>query len=260
MTLQDSADAWHESAMSVVALLRTLPADAWSKPTDCPRWTVHDVAAHLAAIETELLDATAEADDAIDTVTDEFTQRGVDARTEMPPGELITELEEAVKTRRAQLTDLDVDPTAIPDRTPGGIGWSWQRLLSNRVVDMWTHEQDIREAVDIPGGTETAAAAHTVSVFRAALPYVLGKIVAPPPGTSVRWTVPGHGGFDLTALIGDDGRAREADVPEPTAHITLSQRAFTRLAAGRRTWEQLDVSVDGDEALAHTVLTKMPVV
>lgn len=261
MTLQDSVDAWYESATRVVALLRTLPPDAWAKPTDCPRWTVHGVTAHLAAIEVELVDGKGTTPrEAIDSVTDDFTQVGVEARAELPPGELISELESAVERRRKQLADLDVDPDAIPERTPGGIAWSWRRLLSNRVIDMWTHEQDIREAVDVPGGTDGNAAAHTVAVFRTSLPYVLGKRVSPPTGTAVRWVVSGHGGFDTVVRVDDDGRAREADDAEPAAVIELTQRAFTRLSAGRRTWHDLDVATDGDEALAQNVLDQMSVI
>ena len=262
MTLQDSVDAWYESATRVVTLLRTLPPDAWPKPTDCPRWTVHGVTAHLAAIEAELAEGEGTSPDgAINAVSDAFTQRGVDARAEVGPGELVAELEDAVETRRRELIDLDVDPDATPERTPGGIGWSWKRLLSNRAVDMWTHEQDIREAVGVPGGTDGDAAAHTVAVFRTSLPYVLGKRVAPPAGTTVRWTVNGHGGFDTVVRVDDDGRAREVEgAADPTTHIELSQRAFTRLSAGRRTWDELDVAVDGDEDLARTVLEQMSVI
>ncbi|UYM07115.1 maleylpyruvate isomerase family mycothiol-dependent enzyme [Solicola gregarius] len=262
MTLQDSVDAWHDCATRVVALLRTLPADAWDEPTDCPRWTVHDVAAHLASIETEIASGVGtEPDKAISDVTDEYTQEGVDARSGVPHAEVVDELERAVEARRAQLDELDVDPDATPERTPGGIGWSWKRLLSNRVVDLWVHEQDIREAVDAPGGTDSAAAAHTVRVFGTALPYVLGKRVAPPPGTSVRWVVSGEVGFDVTIRIGEDGRAHPADdVADPTTRLDLDERAFTRLAAGRRSAADLAIGVGGDAALARRVLDAMSVI
>lgn len=260
MTLQDSVTAWYESATRTVALLRTLPPDAWPKPTDCPLWTVHGVAAHLAAIEAELAHGGTETGEAITTVSEAYTQQGVDARAELPPGELIAELESAVELRRSQLDGLDVDPDAVPDGTPGGVSWSWRRLLSNRAVDMWVHEQDIREAVDVPGGVDDLAAAHTVAVFRTSLPYVLGKRVAPRAGTAVRWTVTGHGGFDAVVRVEDDGRAREIDDARPDAHLEFTQRSFTRLSAGRRAWDDLGVGIGGDTALAHDVLDRMPVI
>ena len=38
----------------VVALLRSLDEDDWSRPTDCPGWDVKAVAAHLAHLESVL--------------------------------------------------------------------------------------------------------------------------------------------------------------------------------------------------------------
>lgn len=262
MTLQDSVDAWHDCARRVVTLLRSLPDDAWQMPTDCPRWTVHDVTAHLASIEAEIVSGDGvDPDEGISDVTDEYTQQGVDARSGVPHAELIDEFETAVEARLAQLSDLDIDPDSTPDRTPGGIGWNWKRLLSNRVLDLWVHEQDIREAVGVPGGADSPAAAQTVAVLSASLPYVLGKRVAPPAGTSVRWVVSGHGGFDATILVGDDGRARPADnAVDPAARLEFDQRSFTRLMTGRRSPDELDIGVYGDPALARRVLDAMPVV
>lgn len=264
MTLHDSVDAWYDCAGRVVALLRGLPPDAWAQPTDCPRWSVHDVAAHLAAVETEL--AGGGDGDPVDspdrqTVPDEYTQRGVDERADARPGVLIDELEMAVQARYGQLRGLDVDPAGEPDRVPGGLDWSWQRLLSNRVLDLWVHEQDIREAAGIPGGMDSPAAAHTVAVFRSALPYVLGKKVAPPSGTTVRWVVTGHNEFVLAARVGDDGRAVEVEpIDDAATQLDLTERAFTRLLAGRRAAADVEVTVHGDEHLGHEVLTAMTVI
>lgn len=261
MTIQDSVDAWYDCARRVVELLRSLPDDEWARPTDCSRWTVHDVAAHLAAIETELVGGEGyDPDRAITDVTDDYTQQGVDARADRPAATIVDEFESSVEARLAQLRDLDIDPDSTPQRTPGGVGWTWKRLLSNRVLDLWVHEQDIRTAVDRPGGEDSAAAAHTVAVFAGSLPFVLGKRVAPEPGTSVRWVVSGHGGFDSTVRVGDDGRARATDDADPTAQLDLSQHAFTRLSAGRRTPDELDITTRGDADLVRRVLEAMPVI
>lgn len=264
MRLHDSVDAWHDCAVRVIAMLRRLPDDAWTKPTDCPRWTVHDVAAHLAAIETELAGGgTGERVDSPDrqTVPDAYTQRGVDERADVRPGLLTDELETAVQARYEQLRDLEVDPSGTPDRVPGGLDWSWERLLSNRVIDFWVHEQDIREAVGVPGGMESPAAAHTVATFRSALPYVLGKKVASAPGTSVRWTVTGSNGFEAGARVGDTGRAEPIEPADAvTATLSLDEHAFTRRMAGRRSADDVDVTVGGDADLARRVLAAMTVV
>ena len=71
---------------------------------------------------------------------------------------------------RAAARDPPADGKADLPRTPGKIGWNWETLLSNRVVDVWMHEQDIRRAVGRPGGMNTAAAAHTVATFTRSFP------------------------------------------------------------------------------------------
>ena len=71
---------------------------------------------------------------------------------------------------RAAARDPLADGKADLPRTLRKIGWNWETLLSNRAVDVWMHEQDIRRAVGRPGGMNTAAAAHTVATFTQ-LPY-----------------------------------------------------------------------------------------
>ena len=70
-----------------------------------------------------------------------------------------------------------------------------------RVMDMWFHEQDIREAVGEPGhlagpGARRRALAEVV----AALGYVVGKRVGAPAGTTVR--------FELTGPVARADRRR----------------------------------------------------
>jgi hypothetical protein len=89
------------------------------------------------------------------------------------------------------------------------------------------------------------------------MPFVLGKRVAPPPGTSVVWRITGDVPLEVGAVVGDDGRAAPEVADEPDATLTLTNESFTVLAAGRRTPDQVDVEVDGDEQLARAVLDAM---
>lgn len=262
MAMDHLIAVWHDAAQRTLVLLRGLSADDWNKPTDCPDWTVRDVAAHLAAIESELagLSEPLPADDEA-SLPESYTQRGVDARSELPGDALVTELTDAIEQRHKQLLDLDIDPSGKPDRSPGGVSWPWQLLMANRAVDLWVHEQDIREAVGDPGGMDATGAAHTIAVFRGVLPYVLGKLVSPPAGTSVRWTVTGTNGFDIAVRIADDGRAYESDdIDSADAQLTMTDRAFARRVAGRRDADDLGITGTGDVELARRVLKEMSVV
>jgi hypothetical protein len=158
-------------------------------------------------------------------------------------------------------TMMPLDPTAPGDGLAALAGWDWSTLLSNRVLDQWMHQQDIRRAVDKPGGLAGSGGAHAMAVFSRSIPFVLGKRVAPPPGTTVVLGVSGEHPATLAAAVGDDGRAtRLGEVPaEPTAHIGMDFETFIVLSGGRRTPEQVTTTVTGDADLADAVLANLAV-
>jgi uncharacterized protein (TIGR03083 family) len=257
--LEPYVQAWHGSARDVIDLLPNLSDDDWSKPTDLPGWSVHDVAAHLAHLEAVLAGHdtahTASRGNG-QTPSQDYTQAGVDARADRSPQELIDELRHGVEARVERLQDLP-DPSSKPDTTPAGVDWTWETLLRNRTIDLWCHEQDIRRAVERPGSLGSTGAQVTAHAFAAGMPFVLGKRVAPPAGTSVVWHITGEVPLEIGAIIGDDGRAAGEVADEPTAALTMTSEAFTVLGAGRRTPDRVHVDVDGDEKLGHAVLHAM---
>jgi len=256
--LQIYVDAWHDTAVRVIALCRELQAEDWDKPTDCPGWTVREVVAHLAAIESELAGGPGpEGVSNERTVSPAYTQPGVEARSGRTPEQLVDEFEAAVATRLAALRDGALDR---PVSAPGRLAWDWDTLLRNRVIDLWVHEQDIRRAVRRPGGLDSPGARVTTTAFAMGMPYVLGKRVAPLPGTIVVWEVRDPVAITLAARVGDDGRAVPVDPPpaDADAWLHMDTETFALLCAGRRDAAAVDVSVRGDEALAQRVLAAMP--
>jgi uncharacterized protein (TIGR03083 family) len=257
--LEPLVQAWRGTAGDLLDLLPSLSDDDWSQPTDLPGWTVHDVAAHLAHLEAVL--AGHDAQPVVRGVGGqapavEYTQAGVDARADRNPEDLIQEFRSAVEARTERLRDLP-DPSGKADTTPGGVDWTWEVLLRNRAIDAWSHEQDIRRAVGRPGSLDSGGAQVTTYAFAAGMPFVLGKRVAPPAGTSVVWRITGAVPIETGAVVGEDGRATSEVADDPDSTLTLSSEAFTVLAAGRRTPDQVDVDIDGDEELARTVLRAM---
>lgn len=253
---------WREASASVLELLPALTPDDWARPTDCPGWSVKDVAAHLAHLEHELVSGdNAYLDPDTTAIAAAYTQAGVDARVDQSPAELIAEFADAVAVRTEALSDLPEDPQTRAPITPGGVDWSWDTLLRNRCVDVWVHEQDVRRAVGRPGGLDSIGAQVTTTTFRMAMPYVIGKKVRPAPGTSIGWHVTGAIPFELAVTVGEDGRAKPSDVApgDLDAALSMTSEAFTVLGAGRRRADRLDVSVTGDSALAAAVLAAMPV-
>lgn len=255
--------AWKSCAADIEDLLRGLDEQDWSQPTDCPGWTVRDIAAHLAALEAELAGAPGPRLDqvaaATGNVSGAYTQAGVDERRDRSPDELVEEFTEAVRGRAAELdADPPDDPRRTPPRNPGGMGWDWETLLRNRVVDLWVHEQDIRRAVGRPGDEDTPAARVTREVFVSALPIVVGKRAAAEPGSTVVVVLDGK---ELAYAVDRDGRChRTEEAPEqPTVRLTMDTQTLTVLAAGRRDPLTVDVQIDGDRDLAERVLQAMAV-
>lgn len=263
--METYVQAWSETGRAIQELCTSLTPDDWLRPTDCPGWTVRDVVAHLAAVESVLAggDAPTSAvalDDA-KTVSREYTEAGVRERKSRSPDELLVELAGARQARRQDLRSLPVDPKTPSSRAPGGIAWDWETLLRNRAIDLWVHEQDIRRAVGRTGGLDSTGARVTVENFAGAMGYVLGKLVAPPPGTTVVWDVSGPVPFVLPLCVSDDGRAERADsVPAaPTAALWMDSETFTVLAAGRHSRTGSTVTVAGDPRLCGRILSHMAV-
>lgn len=261
-------DAWEDTAERLVELGHSLAADDWARPTDLPGWTVKDIFAHLAAVESELSGqpvpevALPEHLPHVRNAFGQQMERGIEHRRNRPGAEIIAEFTRCVAVRSAELrANPPNDPKAPAVRAPGGEQWTWEVLLRNRVIDLWMHEQDIRRAVDRPGGLDTAGARVTLSSFAAALPYVLGKKVRPPAGTTAVWQVTGPFASTIAATMGADGRA--AVLPEPPAnpdlHLTMDAETLAILGGGRRLPAAAAVRVQGDNELAARVLAAMNV-
>src|SRR4051794_1792324 len=230
--LAELVETWRQAIAEFVALVRDIPEEQWDRPTDLDGWTVKDSVAHTAHLEAVLAGAPEEAGEAgeaphVKNLAGAYTEQGVAARRDRDMASLADEIETSAATRLAALTaDPPTDGASPPPKTPGDVPWSTATLLSNRPVDVWMHEQDIRRAIERPGGYDTPAARHTIAKFGAALPMVVGKRVAPPPDTTVRVDVP-EADQTWSVAVGDDGRAALVEpVAEPTVRITLSAEDF----------------------------------
>lgn len=265
--LQHLATVWHRSAADVIALLRTLDGDDWSQPTDLPGWDVRAIAAHLAHLESELAGNPQEKVEVapaphIKGLLGEFTEAGVLARAGWSTDAIIDELESSVEKRYADLReDPPTDAAAPGPGFAGLIGWSWQTLLTNRPLDLWMHEQDVRRALGRPGGLETPGAVHTAGVYARSLPFVLGKKVGAPSGTTVVVEITGAQPMVLTAGVGEDGRGAPIDAlsEEPTCRLVMDFETWIMLTGGRRSADEVQVDVHGDSALGRAVLDNLGV-
>jgi len=259
---------WREAAADLRALADELSDEDWERATGCPGWSVRDVLAHLVAIEEQLAGidtgaASGGSEGNGRVVTPAWTDGGVAARRGRPVADLLTDLDAALTAREQQLTEQlpSAEPAGTPPRVPAGLSWDWDTLLRNRAIDMWVHTQDVRRAVGRPGGMDNLGAAVTLGTFTRALPFVLGKKVRPPVGTSVVWDVSGPHRATVAVGIDDTQRAVQLSEPpaEPTARLSMDTGTFVALAAGRLDPGEAPVTIAGDTELGRRAIAAMAV-
>ena len=135
-------------------------------------------------------------------------------------------------------------------------------LLPFRIFDSWVHEQDMRRAVDRPGDLDSPAAELSLQMMVDVLPYIFGKKVGAPDGSTLVLVLTGP--LARTTAVGVvDGRARVLDdAPEPpTVTVRLDAEAFTRLACGRTDPAEAlvvgAVAIDGDVELGGRIVHEL---
>lgn len=258
--LSGYVDVWWQAINDFTDLLEELDADEWQAQTDLPGWDVKAVASHIAHLEGILAgnpEETAEVGqpDHVTGLMGLYTEVGVVNRRDASPDAIINEIRSAATARHTTLlADPPTDASAKPDPIFGGVPWDWRTLLRNRPLDVWMHEQDIRRAVDRPGGMDSPAARHAAEYLAEGLGYVLAKRVGAPPGTTAVLDLAGSAPFAF--VVNEAGRGERLDtLPEtPTVCLQMEREAFIRLAGGRCDAEPGTVRVEGDQDLGQRIL------
>ncbi len=181
--------------------------------------------------------------------------RPVQARHDADPHSVLAELRDVFARRRRQLIACPPDPDQ-PAVTAYGAPVTLSILLTHRAFDAWVHEQDIRRAIDEPGGLGAPGAHYAYEILTSALPRVVAKLAGAPTGSSVRLKVDGPVAFDDLITVDDAGRAhlRRGEGRSATVELAMNWETFSRLTAGRISPATAAVVVTGDEQLGERVL------
>ena len=264
-SLMRYVEVWWQAITDFTGVLEGLDADAWSAATDLPGWDVRAVAAHVAHLEALQAGRPHDEVDIGDVphargMMGTFTEQGVVARRDRSPDELLTEIRTCATARHTRL--LDDPPTDGSVPAPGvfgAIGWTTERLLRNRPLDLWMHEQDVRRAVGSPGNLDGPAAVHTADYLAESMGYVLGKRVGAPAGTTLVLDLTGQPTYAV--VVDDEGRGRLLPEPPetPTVRLATDRETFVLLAGGRRPPEPGAVETTGDVDLARQVVERLAV-
>jgi uncharacterized protein (TIGR03083 family) len=268
---RQATEALEQTWGSLAEVCHALVSQEWALPTECPGWDVKDQLSHLIGIERLLLGETAPRWDGPmgDHVKNDFAAMNepwIAVRRHLPGDEVLAEFKEVTAARLAALRAMTPEEWAT-------VGWSpvgevpYARFMETRVFDSWVHEQDVRHALDRPGGTGNIASDWGIGQVQGALGMIVGKRVSPPEGTVVRFDLDGDGGDARTITIAvEDGRAKLVPMsqtvhPEPTVRIGLSSIDFVRLGCGRASAAAIaaagGVEVEGDADLGQRVLQNM---
>jgi uncharacterized protein (TIGR03083 family) len=184
----------------LTALLASLPGGDWARPTACPVWSVHNLAAHLLGVE--LGNVSVRRDhwglgpghgEDLDAWLNRFNQHWVDAAQRISPA-LLTELIDLAGRRfEEHLATLDLDAVGGPVQWATGSDPAPVWLdVAREYMERYVHQHQIREATGHPalGAAFTAPVLETAAH---ALPRALDRVTRP-VGTVVTFTAEGEGG------------------------------------------------------------------
>ena len=237
--------AWEESLHAISELGRRLTPEQWRAPTECPGWDCGDIVRHTSWIESFLGGRTdpahlVEWDERPHVVNDfgRLTETGVDVRRPLDQAAACEELDSLIDLRLSQLMGLD--PFTLDSEVTGLFGRPVpvRNLLRVRLLDAWTHEQDVRRAAALPANLASLPATVAAAQLVSTLPFVLSRNVEAPVGTTMRVTVTGALAFESWAGVDEDGRGVDIDDlgrpgTDATLGITTDWETYARLGAGR---------------------------
>ncbi len=254
---------WIESERFAATVRRLTPAQ-WAAPVDPPEfagWTVHDLAAHVTATQAlfaQLLGGdpgVPETDNSNDARTAEVQAR----HRAMDPSGTVAEYEratatavEALRGRDEAAFEVDLDWWGTPMRV--------STVCLHRSFETWTHHDDLRRAVGLPGLPPPASSLAAMSTRASEwTPLFLAASDAAVDGEIAVLDLTGPGGGRHVVDLGFtplDPAVRATAEPRFTLQMDVTD--FCR-AIGRRVPDGgYAFQADGDTELAATLVANLP--
>ena len=246
--LRGLVDAYQQTVRSVLELGRSCPPERAGDPTPCPGWDVFAQVAHVESLEATFLGEPVPQVEIgqrehVRSDMGRFVEQLIESRRDLSLAELCDRLESVLERR---LEHWRAPGVTLETEEPGPFGPSTVgEVLGIRCFDIWTHEQDLREALGRPGGLDSPAASIAMARTYAALGRVVVR-AGVPVGVVVVVEVTGPvSGRAAVRVVDVAGRTRGVLVDDVAAEearcvLVLGTRELGRLGAGRTAMDGQD--------------------
>ena len=233
-------EAFSRTASAFYTVLCFLDDDDWRTPV-LRGLDVQGLVGHLIGVEEDMHRALAGDPDVADAEHVESTDAAALGQAGRRPAQTRADWRRAVD----RTLDL-VRPADARSRVAvHGLRLPVTALLVVRAFELWTHENDIRQAVGwAPSVPDPSTLRLMTDLAARLLPHAAAALPEP---VEVRLVLTGPGGGTWDVTMGSAPAAA-------TVAIVADAVGFCRLAANRLTPDDLDVNVTGDPARAAAVL------
>lgn len=256
----------------LIELLKNLEAADWQRQTVAKQWRVKDVAAHLLDGNIRLLSifrddffgesAPASPGPPLIPFLNGLNADWVKAMKRVSPQMLIFLLETTGPVFCNYLKSLDPFAKSVLP-----VSWAGEKESSNRMeiareyTEKWLHQQQIRDAVNMPGLMTKELFYPFIDIFMLALPYTF-KDAERPDGTSIKLSIPSHIG-GAWFLISKDGawHLQKEEIKNPTTQLIIdADTAWKLFSKSLRADDVKDkITIVGDTELAEVALSMVSV-
>lgn len=238
-----AVEAFRRTAHALSELLDTLPEEQWRQAA-LRGLDVQGLIGHLIGVEEHVQQALAgdPAPSRADHVAS--TQPFAAGQAGVPVAATRAAFADAVAASVQQLTATDpADPITLYGARSTVAG-----LCIARAFELWTHENDIRQALGLKASQPDAS---TLTLMTGLATELLPRAAVRhlPRPVELRLVLTGAGGGTWQLSIGEP-----ASTGSETIGVVADAVDFCRLVANRTTHEELDTYVTGDPRLAEAVL------
>jgi uncharacterized protein (TIGR03083 family) len=244
--------AFGRAAEAFERTLRELSDSDWRRPA-IRDLDVQGLVGHLIGVEDDVRRAIGQDPDVADADHVASTQAVAVLQAGRPPAQTLGDWRDSVGRTRALLAS---EPDLDAELAIHGVRLALRAILIFRAFELWTHENDIRQAVGLPRSVPDPSVLRLMTKLAVSLvPYAAQRAGMTGPA-QVRLVLTGPGGGTWDFPLGLEPGQEPADAGQPASPLSIVTDTvdFCRLAANRVRHTELDVHVSGDTAVATDLL------